>query len=203
MCRIFDSHSPRGFVPAAEPVRTHASFIRFLLCILISSRLRAGLRIRLYRLCRRTIQVLPAASFPKAPGKSVFLFVFSCFGAHEIKVRGQYFFDFWRCLSTYVIFTYYLSLLYPKRFPVSIFSAKVVVFLQKWSILCPSGFHDHKKSSASFIPAELPVLSKEARLYITHIYAYYSHLQSCHFCHISQSGGSPLLPQKYRLYRKL
>lgn len=92
MCRIFDSHSPRGFVPAAEPVCTHASFIRFLLCILISSRLRAGLRIRLYRLCRRTIQVLPAASFPKAPGKSVFLFVFSCFGAHEIKVRGQYFF---------------------------------------------------------------------------------------------------------------
>lgn len=92
MCRIFDSHSPRGFVPAAEPVCTHASFIRFLLCILISSRLRAGLRIRLYRLCRRNIQVLPAASFPKAPGKSVFLFVFSCFGAHEIKVRGQYFF---------------------------------------------------------------------------------------------------------------
>lgn len=30
--------------------------------------------------------------FSQSTGKSVFLFVFSCFGAHEIKVRGQYFF---------------------------------------------------------------------------------------------------------------
>lgn len=139
-CAAFLTHiAPGGFVPAAEPVCTHASFIRFLLCILISSRLRAGLRIRLYRLCRRTIQVLPAASFPKAPRKSVFLFVFSCFGAHEIKVRGQYFFRL-LTLPQYLCNFYVLSVITISE-KISCFyffcksgrfSAKVVNFMSKW-----------------------------------------------------------------------
>ena len=87
-----------------------------------------------------------ASSFSAAPD----------FRAHEIKVPSQYFFRHLTLLISYAIVPLYLSLLYLKGTKLSIFYAKVVVFLQKWSI---SDFLVKEKLCPSF-PAEFFVCLK-------------------------------------------
>lgn len=63
-------------------------------------------------------------------------------------------------LISYVIVPLYLSLLYLKGTKLSIFSAKVVIFLQKWSFY---DFLAKEKLCLSF-PAEFFRLSENGRL---------------------------------------
>lgn len=82
------------------------------------------------------------------------------FRAHEIKVPSQYFFRHMTLLISYAIVPLYLSLLYLKGTKLSIFSAKVVIFLQKWSL---SDSLAKEKLCLSF-PAEFFRLSENGRL---------------------------------------
>ena len=91
-----------------------------------------------------------ASSFSTAPD----------FRAHEIKVPSQYFFRHMTLLISYAIVPLYLSLLYLKGTKLSIFSAKVVIFLQKWSI---SDYLAKEKRCLSF-PAGFFRLSENGRL---------------------------------------